>query len=68
MAVRRIPLEIFNAMRLTGHIVADVRSEKEFASGHIPGAGNLPILNNEHRAIVGTEYKHNGQEAAIRKG
>ena len=68
MAVRRIPLETFNAMRLTGHIVADVRSEKEFASGHIPGACNLPILNNEHRAIVGTEYKHNGQEAAIRKG
>lgn len=68
MAVKRISLETFNALRLLGHTIADVRSEKEFAAGHIPGARNLPILNNEHRAIVGTEYKHNGQEAAIRKG
>lgn len=68
MAVQRIPLEEFLRLRAAGSIVADVRSEKEFGEGHIPGARNLPLLNNEHRAIVGTEYKHNGQEAAIRKG
>jgi tRNA 2-selenouridine synthase len=66
--VKRITLAEFLRLRASGITVADVRSEKEFASGHIPGARNLPILINEHRAIVGTEYKHNGQEAAIRKG
>ena len=68
MAVQRIPLEEFLRLRAAGIVVADVRSEKEFGEGHIPGAQNLPLLNNEHRAIVGTTYKQNGQEAAIRKG
>ena len=46
----------------------DVRSEGEFAQGHIPGAHNLPLLNNEERAIVGTLYKQKGNEAAVQKG
>ena len=37
--------------------VIDVRSENEFAEDHIPGAINLPVLNNHERAIVGTIYK-----------
>ncbi len=68
MPVQRIQLPEFLQLRAAGCPIADVRSEKEFAAGHIPGARNLPLLNNEHRAVVGTEYKHNGQEAAIRKG
>lgn len=68
MAVERIPLEAFIRFRTSGYTIADVRSESEFSHGHIPGAQNLPLLNNEHRVIVGTEYKNNGQEAAIRKG
>lgn len=41
------------------HIIIDVRSESEFAEDHIPGAVNLPVLNDKERAIVGTEYKKN---------
>ncbi|WP_170376017.1 tRNA 2-selenouridine(34) synthase MnmH [Ruegeria atlantica] len=36
--------------------VIDVRSPAEFAEDHLPGAINLPVLNNEERAQVGTIY------------
>ncbi|WP_372573261.1 tRNA 2-selenouridine(34) synthase MnmH [Ruegeria jejuensis] len=36
--------------------VIDVRSPAEFAEDHIPGAINLPVLDNEERARVGTIY------------
>lgn len=48
--------------------VIDVRSEKEFAQGHIPGAINIPILEDEERRIVGTMYKQNSRQAAVYKG
>ena len=50
------------------HPVIDVRSEEEFATGHIPGAVNIPLLNNEERVIVGTAYKQRGQQHAIKEG
>jgi tRNA 2-selenouridine synthase len=37
--------------------IIDVRSPAEFAEDHIPGAINLPVLDNEERARVGTLYK-----------
>jgi len=46
----------------------DVRSEGEYAQGHIPGAINMPLFNNEERAVVGTLYKQTGKEAALEKG
>ena len=48
--------------------VADVRSEGEFETGHIPSAINIPILNNAERVEVGTDYKQKGQPEAIRTG
>ncbi|MEY8801734.1 tRNA 2-selenouridine(34) synthase MnmH [Leisingera sp. XS_AS12] len=36
--------------------VIDVRSPAEHAEDHVPGAINLPVLNNEERARVGTIY------------
>ncbi|CUH81341.1 tRNA 2-selenouridine synthase [Tritonibacter multivorans] len=40
-----------------GHdTVIDVRSPAEYAEDHVPGAINLPVLNNEERAEVGTIY------------
>ncbi|MBU6325433.1 MAG: tRNA 2-selenouridine(34) synthase MnmH [Bacteroidetes bacterium] len=68
MPQKRISLEEFLQLRRQGLPVADVRSEKEFADGHIPGAVNMPLLINEHRVIVGTAYKQHGKDAAIRKG
>jgi len=48
--------------------VVDVRSEGEYNTGHIPGAINLPILNNSERKSVGTDYKQKGQQEAIMTG
>jgi len=37
--------------------IIDVRSPGEFAEDHIPGAINLPVLDNAERERVGTLYK-----------
>ncbi|SCX21295.1 tRNA 2-selenouridine synthase [Nitrosomonas eutropha] len=46
----------------------DVRAPLEFILGSLPGSVNLPILNNEERALVGTTYKQQGSEAAVMLG
>ncbi|WP_413575476.1 tRNA 2-selenouridine(34) synthase MnmH [Bdellovibrio sp. HCB290] len=43
----------------------DVRAPVEFASGTLPGAVNLPIMDDAQRAAVGTTYKNSGREAAL---
>jgi tRNA 2-selenouridine synthase len=48
--------------------VVDVRSEGEYAAGHIPGAYNIPLLTNDERTAVGTIYKTEGTHNAIKKG
>ncbi len=49
-------------------VLLDVRSPKEFAQGHIPGAVNFPLLNDEERHVVGITYKESGQQDAVKKG
>lgn len=41
---------------LDADTIIDVRAPAEFAEDHIPGAINLPVLNDEERARVGTIY------------
>lgn len=48
--------------------VIDVRSPLEFAEDHLPGAVNLPVLDDEERRIVGTLYKQHGAFEARRLG
>jgi len=48
--------------------VIDVRTPNEYATGHIPGAFNVPLFSNEERALVGTSYKHSGKETAVELG
>ncbi len=48
--------------------IIDVRSQLEFAIDHIPGAINLPVLNNEQRAEVGTIYKQESPFKARKLG
>jgi tRNA 2-selenouridine synthase len=43
--------------------IIDVRSPAEFAEDHIPGAINLPVLDNEERERVGTLYAASSFEA-----
>src|SRR3712207_4181159 len=48
--------------------VIDVRSPAEFAEDHVPGAINLPVLDNEQRAQVGTVYVQDSRFRARRIG
>lgn len=48
--------------------VVDVRSPGEFLQGHIPGAVNIPLFDNEERAQVGTTYKQVSQQDALLQG
>lgn len=49
-------------------LLLDVRSPGEYRHAHIPGAVNLPLFSDEERAVVGTEYKQVGRQAAIKIG
>ena len=40
----------------------------EFHKGALPNAINIPLLNDQQRELVGTTYKHSGQQAAIKMG
>lgn len=54
---------------LAGHsAVIDVRSPSEFALDHLPGAINLPVLDDVERAEVGTEYVQGSKFLARRRG
>ncbi|PRD67997.1 tRNA 2-selenouridine(34) synthase MnmH [Malikia spinosa] len=53
---------------LRGVPMLDLRAPVEFAQGAFPGAVNLPLMSDEERARVGTCYKQQGQDAAIKLG
>ncbi|WP_245392477.1 tRNA 2-selenouridine(34) synthase MnmH [Salinicola endophyticus] len=46
----------------------DVRAPIEFAAGALPGAINLPLMDDDERREVGIRYKLSGQEAAVALG
>lgn len=48
--------------------VLDVRSPGEFQHAHIPRAHSLPLFDNEERRVVGTAYKQESREKAIKIG
>lgn len=48
--------------------IIDVRSPSEFAADHLPGAINLPVLDDAQRAAVGTEYVQGSKFEARRHG
>jgi tRNA 2-selenouridine synthase len=48
--------------------ILDVRSPKEYAKGHIPGALSLPLFTDDERAIVGTKYTKQGKDLAVLAG
>ena len=49
-------------------MLIDVRSPGEFERGAFPSAVNLPVLDDDERAAVGTCYRTHGQSAAIELG
>lgn len=57
--------ESFLALRDAGLPLLDARSPGEYAHGHIPGALNLPVLDDGERAAVGTAHARSGREGAV---
>ncbi len=43
----------------TADTIIDVRAPAEYADDHLPGAINLPVLDDTQRAEIGTVYKRN---------
>lgn len=67
MAAEKLHIDRF--MELAGkYPVLDVRSPGEYKHAHIPGAHSLPLFTDEERKIVGTTYKHESREQAIKIG
>lgn len=48
--------------------IIDVRSPSEYAEDHLPGAINLPVLDDAQRAEIGTLYVQSSKFLARRKG
>ena len=67
MGVEKISITTFIDL-YQNYPTIDVRSEQEYEHAHIPGAVSLPLFSNEERKIVGTIYKQQSREAAIKKG
>lgn len=67
MAIQKIPIN--QALTLAKSVpVFDVRSPSEYAYAHIPGAISLPIFDDSQRAEIGTNYKQNSVQDAIKIG
>lgn len=49
-------------------LILDVRSPLEFAHSHVPGAHSFPLFSDAERAHVGTVYKTEGKDAAVKLG
>jgi tRNA 2-selenouridine synthase len=56
------------AARARFDAIIDVRSPSEFAEDHIPGAINLPVLDDGERAEIGTIYVQRSKFLARRLG
>ncbi len=67
MAAARISIDQFITQSKQFPVI-DVRSPGEFVHAHVPGALSLPLFSNEERAAVGTAYKQQSREAAIKIG
>jgi tRNA 2-selenouridine synthase len=46
----------------------DLRSPSEFARDHVRGAWNVPLFDDDQRAVVGTLYKQESPDAAFEHG
>lgn len=46
------------------YLIVDVRSPGEYAEASIPGAINIPLFDDQERAVVGTTYKEDGTDQA----
>jgi tRNA 2-selenouridine synthase len=67
MAVESIDIARFLELSKTC-LVLDVRSPGEYDHAHFPQAFNLPLFSDAERKVVGTAYKQQSREQAIKIG
>jgi tRNA 2-selenouridine synthase len=67
MPIQKITIEEFLQLAKQ-YPVLDVRSPGEYTHAHIPTAHSLPLFTDEERKQVGTAYKQQSREAAIKIG
>jgi tRNA 2-selenouridine synthase len=67
MAIQRVSITEFLSLA-ENFPVLDVRSPGEFAHAHIPGAHSLPLFTDEERKVVGTAYKQQSKQVAVKIG
>ncbi|MBC7850302.1 MAG: tRNA 2-selenouridine(34) synthase MnmH [Chitinophagaceae bacterium] len=67
MPIERLNIEQFLQLA-TNHLILDVRSPAEFNHAHIPGAYSVPLFSDDERKVVGTAYKQQSREQAIKVG
>ena len=67
MAVKRIPITEFVSM-MEEYPILDVRSPSEYAHAHMKNAHSLPLFTDDERNVVGTAYKQQGKQPAIKLG
>jgi tRNA 2-selenouridine synthase len=67
MLQKNLPISDFLAHQ-PGSVLLDVRSPKEFAHGHIPGAISFPLFTDDERHRVGLCYKQKGRDQAVLLG
>lgn len=58
----------YRSLFLSDAPMMDMRAPVEFAQGAFPSATSLPLMTDDERASVGSCYKKQGQEAAIKLG
>ena len=67
MPIQKINIEEFLKLAKL-YPLLDVRSPGEYKHAHIPNANSLPLFSDEERKQVGTAYKQQSREAAIKIG
>ena len=67
MAIKKLSIQDFLA-KAECYPVFDVRSPGEYIHAQIPGAYSLPLFTDEERKVVGTAYKQQGRQQAIKLG
>lgn len=53
------------ALALEGAVLVDLRAPVEFAADHVEGARNVPLLDDDERALVGLLYRRESPQAAF---
>jgi tRNA 2-selenouridine synthase len=67
MAIEKLKIDAF-LPHMGVYPIIDVRSPGEYQQAHIPAAESVPLFTDEERKIVGTIYKQESRQQAIKAG